>query len=66
MASTYFAMIALAEGGADGVADLAWGSGVSTARPFVEAAASVSTARAVKPGLFSSWRKANFKSFIVR
>ena len=28
--------------------------------------ASVSTATAVKPGFFSSWRKANFKSFMVR
>ena len=26
--------------------------------------ASVSTATAVKPGFFSSWRKANFRSFI--
>src|SRR6266567_4780414 len=28
--------------------------------------ASVSTATAVKPGFFSSWRKANFKSFITQ
>src|SRR5438445_9211336 len=28
--------------------------------------ASVSTATAVKPGFFSNWRKANFKSFMVR
>jgi hypothetical protein len=28
--------------------------------------ASVSTATAVKPGFFTSWRKANFSSFIVR
>ena len=28
--------------------------------------ASVTTATAVKPGFFSNWRKANFKSFMVR
>src|SRR6185503_5769896 len=28
--------------------------------------ASVSTAMAVKPGFFSSWRKANFRSFITQ
>src|SRR6185503_12236089 len=28
--------------------------------------ASVSTATTVKPGFFNSWRKANFKSFMVR
>src|SRR5438105_475124 len=28
--------------------------------------ASVSTATAVKPGFFSNWRKANFKSFITQ
>ena len=28
--------------------------------------ASVSTATAVKPGFFSDWRMANFKSFMVR
>ena len=29
------------------------------------ASASVSTATAVKPGFFSNWRKANFKSFMI-
>jgi hypothetical protein len=29
-------------------------------------AASLRTAKAVKPGFFSSWRQANFKSFIER
>src|SRR2546423_9287058 len=54
--------------------DSGYGSGLSrTALTTVKMAvfapmpsASVSTATAVKPGFFSNWRKANFKSFMVR